>query len=321
MYTPAKRIGFILYDNRSGSTLLSAMLDCYPTIAVSAESDQLIPILEGPGANSPRRSVETEPGPQPALRERLRLAVGELSDPASGIAHQLIKEPRLHFHLRALRETFPGCAFLQIVRDGRAVFASKRRTRSPSGGPMDDNLLHAAWNWRRKLDIAAAFGDDVLTIRYEDLVRQPDATIGRVLDFLDVDESERRPTRKIADFFRRKIPASHRYLHQRLTGPLSQDYVEEWRYELAPHEVLLYERKNGPTLVANGYDIGPPGSLPPLGVRLRATALQATDVARWWLRLTVSALRRALTPRAFMQLVRSKYAEAKAISFSDSAGP
>ena len=142
----AKRIGFIVYDNRSGSTLLSALLDRYPSISVSPETDRIAEILEDSATNKRARREHQETVPE-AVRERLDQVIGELCGSAAGITHQLIKGPRLQFHLAELSAAFPDCLFVQIVRDGRAVFASKKRTRSPQGLIMDDN---AAQGERRR---------------------------------------------------------------------------------------------------------------------------------------------------------------------------
>lgn len=328
--SPTRRIGFILYDNRSGSTLLSALLDRYRSIDVSPEVGIVAQVMEArpaDGRRSPRRGPgEAEPFARPGrapdtTADRLRAVVDGLCRPEKEITYQLIKGPRLHFHLASLTEIFPDCRFVQIVRDGRAVFASKRRTKSPAGGLMDDNLLHAAWNWRRKLQLAAASGERVLTIRYEDLVRDPEATVSRVLDFLDVPAHQRRAEREIVDYYRDKIPDSHRYLHTGLREPVSAQAINAWRTELQPHEVLLYEKTSARALTDLGYELQRQGTPQPLPVRIRAQALYLAGVARWALGWISSGVRYALTPRILMQKVRSSYGEAKAARSAGRAEP
>jgi hypothetical protein len=177
---------------------------------------------------------------------------------------------------------------------------------------MDDNLVHAAWNWRRRLQIATASGSRVFTLRYEDLVRAPEATVAEVLDFLGVAADDRTPDRSVADFYRRKIPESHRYLHPRLTAPISAADVDAWRSELTPHEVLLYERKNARCLLGHGYPLLQHGSRQPLAVRLRARTRYLADVARWSIRSASTAIRYAPAPRLLAMKIRNKYGERKA---------
>ncbi len=290
----ARHVVFMLYDNRSGSTLLSALLDRYPTIDVTPEIDRVADFLE-----------------RGAGRERLHRLLEDASPPSREITHQIVKGPRLHFHMAQLSKAFPGCSFLQIVRDGRAVFASKRRTRSPSGRAMDDNLLHAGWNWRRKLEIAAGSGCPVHTVRYEDLVQEPATALDAILDFLGVPTTRRRPDREVGDFFRDKIPASRRYLHTKLTGRVSTDGVDAWRDELAAHEVLLYERKNHRALAEHAYGLVRHGTPQPVALVVRAHLRSVTDVARWGLRLTSTAIRHVPAPRFLLAKIRNKYGEAK----------
>lgn len=310
MSAQSPRLGFVLYDNRSGSTLLSALLDRYRSISVSPEIDGVAEILDAPTtAPSSRTSSDRELS---KVRLRLRRVIDDACDSGGEISHQLIKGPRLHFHLAALSAVFPDCAFIQIVRDGRAVFASKRRTLSPAGGVMDANLLHAAWNWRRKLEMAATLGQRVLTIRYEDLARDPEATVQQALDFLGLDTDQRKPERDVSDFYRDKIPETHRYLHPRIREPIAPDPIDEWRSRLAPHEVLLYETKNASKLEEHGYALDRHGTTQPLGVRLRAYRLYLTGMGRWGLRLVSTAVRNSFTPRVLVQGIRRTYGEIKA---------
>ncbi len=315
--------------------MLSALLDRYPSISVSPEVDRIAEILETSPAvpKQPRAGHETAPkhprsergeAPPPpragdgeagpaAKYDQLQRVVDDICDSADGITLQLIKGPRLHFHLAALSAAFPGCRFVQIVRDGRAVFASKRRTRSPAGPLMDNNLLHAAWNWRRKLELAAPLGQRLLTIRYEDLVRDPVPTLQQTLDFLGVERSHREPEGEVEDFYRDKIPATHRHLHAGLKRPLSTGSIDAWCSDLSPHEILLYEVENTASLAEYGYALHQLDKRPPFGRTLRAEWLRFACVSRWGLRLTLTAVRLFLSPRVLMRKIRRTHDEFKAL--------
>jgi hypothetical protein len=65
------------------------------------------------------------------------------------------------------------CTWINLIRDPRAVFASQRNTISPNTGkPMNRNLLAFAdsWNMHMKKILDTQNIENVITLRYEDLV-------------------------------------------------------------------------------------------------------------------------------------------------------
>ena len=96
------------------------------------------------------------------------------------------KTPEYCRHLPVLRELFPTAQFIHVVRDGRDVALSAFKT---GFGPK--NVDEAARAWREQVRMITAFGastspDDFLTIRYEDLLRDPVATLGTIGAFLGI---------------------------------------------------------------------------------------------------------------------------------------
>lgn len=92
--------------------------------------------------------------------------------------------------LPALRDQYPDGKFLLVVRDPRAVCASKYawETMYP--------WLFLARQWRKLTLLthkytALAEHDDAHLVRYEDLVRRPEKTVAGITEFLDVAHDER----------------------------------------------------------------------------------------------------------------------------------
>lgn len=87
----------------------------------------------------------------------------------------------------ALKRTFPSTKGIVIVRDPRAVIASKNAT----GEPYPYIFMGRQW---RKLACLAAYldvvYDDVLLLRYEDLVSHPEKYVSRICSFLKVEYNE-----------------------------------------------------------------------------------------------------------------------------------
>ena len=85
-----------------------------------------------------------------------------------------------------LYEMFPKAKFIHIVRDGRDVFFSWRK--------MDPNKSHPsvmAMDWRLKTrfieqSMKTIPQSNILIIRYEDLLQEPELRVKEICDFLDI---------------------------------------------------------------------------------------------------------------------------------------
>lgn len=92
----------------------------------------------------------------------------------------------------AVKDTLPDSKFILMVRDPRAVCASKytREAKYP--------WLFLARQWRKLALLTHQYAthdrrvdDDVLVVRYEDLVTTPERTARRMCEFLDIELDER----------------------------------------------------------------------------------------------------------------------------------
>ncbi|MQA87837.1 MAG: hypothetical protein GEV03_25240 [Streptosporangiales bacterium] len=94
------------------------------------------------------------------------------------------KRPMYDQHLDAIFAMFPDAQFVHLVRDPRATVASVRRVGWSGGDVVAPTEL-----WGRSLRAVDAWRgrlapDQLLEIRYEDLVMEPRATMERVCGFL-----------------------------------------------------------------------------------------------------------------------------------------
>ena len=87
----------------------------------------------------------------------------------------------------AFKRSYPSMKCIVIVRDPRAVVASKNTT----GEPYPYIFMGRQW---RKLACLAAYLDyvyeDVLLLRYEDIVKEPEEYVSRICAFLGVEYNE-----------------------------------------------------------------------------------------------------------------------------------
>lgn len=154
------------------------------------------------------------------------------------------------FH--ALCEAFPKARFVNLVRDGRAVFASVRRL---DWGPT--NPIHGAWWWsaRAAAGFAASLNNPELchTVRYEDLVRGDLGIWTRLIQFLTADASQTITQEALEAQGDYIVPEFSKNQHALVGGGLAADRAESWRKSLTPREIEIFEANAGAMLDACGY--------------------------------------------------------------------
>lgn len=128
-----------------------------------------------------------------ALRDMWRTTFRGTIEQSPGAGVLIEKTPDHALHLDLAREILPHCKVIHLVRDSRSVMASLiRASRSEWGrdwapGSVDS----AAARWIECVESAEAEGrmlgpDRFMRVHYEELHRNPLATIGRILDFIRI---------------------------------------------------------------------------------------------------------------------------------------
>jgi hypothetical protein len=268
---------FVVGCGRSGTTLVRAMLDAHPGLAVPGES--YFPLwlarrrsrYERAGrfdVDSYVADLAADPWfarwgiPADAVRARLEAA------PPSGFADAVRatyacyasatgkpraadKTPTFVLHVPALARLFPESRFLHVVRDGRDVALS---LLAADWGPsrVGDAALHWRQHVRAGHRAGQALGDDrYLEVRYEDLVADPVAAAAAVCRFaeLEFDDAMLRYADRAPTLLAR-LPDPEE--HQNLRLPPTKG-IRDWRGEMAPDDVALFEALAGDTLEAFGY--------------------------------------------------------------------
>ncbi|WP_309395854.1 sulfotransferase family protein [Cerasicoccus maritimus] len=191
------------------------------------------------------------------LLRNLGLAYAETRQPpvAPGDYTLVEKTPANDYNSDKLFEHFPEAKLLHIVRDPRAVFASRRRRFIKGGGKYSKafRLLNewnrSAWQVTRYQDQPERF----LSIRYEDLVSDASAVMRRVADFLGIAYTDtlERPSRN-GDSWEGNSSYDSRF------GGISSDQLDRWRGELSLGEIWWVEQHCGKLMRACGYDLDNP---------------------------------------------------------------
>jgi hypothetical protein len=166
-----------------------------------------------------------------------------------------IKSGRYVFELDKLIRYFPKAKFIHVIRDGRAVYASRKRSFLKQAEQLPEaDPGQAAKQWNRVTQCFSAFQQlypqNALEISHESLVQQQHATQSKVFRFLEVPDLD--------------ITVSSRTISKPLESldPLTQSdlvryppQVDAWKKELSPLEIYLYETVAGHSLKHRGYDL------------------------------------------------------------------
>lgn len=281
------RYGFITYVSRSGSTLLSRLLNQHPLVCVCTEAHLpkelfglgsykglsfnseedlasylervkgyskfsswglgLEDILEGIGRHEWPLSGE-------ALLARFLAAYKRKFSPNARIV--LYKgPPAMPWELHSMIQAFPGFRIIHLVRDPRAVYASQKRSINPySGRPFVKSPLETAWQWRRAMLASGRVNSkNLLEVRFEDLVSQPDEALQVICDHLDVDFHSGYFHSDMQSDFSSRLPSSETDLHRRIDQAPDSARVSGWKSDVAPSEVAALESALGTLVLQQRY--------------------------------------------------------------------
>jgi hypothetical protein len=271
---------------RSGTTLLRSMLNANPALALPRETHF---VLEAYNRRTTfgdlrddadrarlatwivrrkRTQFDRLELPRDRALEALRTApptVGSVVGTALKLFADRFDKPRwgdkrpMHVQeLPAIFDMFPDAQFVAIVRDPRAVVASMKKLGwldswydgTVAGGV--DRWLHAVRAGRQGL---RRYRDDqLLEIRYEDLVDDPAGVLGHVCTFLGLAADG---LDAMLQFHRGDTdiptPQRSRY-HPKLMQPVTDDALQSWNGVLTLEEVAFIEQTTGREMAHYGYE-------------------------------------------------------------------
>lgn len=270
---------FILGCDRSGTTLLRLMLNKHSKIHIPNESDYLALILPdrlkykacnkdnrvqmllndlyaidrfakwGLDRTILERKMNTSNG---SLSELLAIPFVVIMD-QHGKLRWGDKTPRNTMIAEFLHETFPDALFIHILRDGHAVAASLMKV---SWFPK--NIFRIADHWRTMTkhgNQAKEFlsTEKYLEVKYEDLVRNPEAILVNICEFLgeDFEPGMLEYFKDSQDQFNEMFRGDHALLKSPPTGAK----VDAWRNDLGVTTIFLFESLAYYELKKFGYPI------------------------------------------------------------------
>jgi hypothetical protein len=139
-----------------------------------------------------------------------------------------------------------------LVRDGRDVALSLRKM------PFGPNNAWAAAPWwargiRAGEQAQRAHPDAVLTVRYEDLARDPREVVPQICDFLSLDYSEEMLALEKAD--PSKIVRDQASWFPNLFDGINTTAVARWEREMSMRDQRVFAARAGAELERLGYDV------------------------------------------------------------------
>ncbi|WP_207477675.1 sulfotransferase family protein [Arenibaculum pallidiluteum] len=323
MKTPFRPV-FVVGCQRSGSTLLGAMLGSHPDVVCIPEAQFLAELMPPSPRNqeiAPRPLIDAverhwrfrawewaldgrRPGPGdcPATyRGAMEWLVRQYDrDTKGGHSSVWVEQQPGHVrHLQRLFQHFPDARAIHIIRDGRAVAASLM--------PLDwgpNEILPAANFWEQRVARGFAAGaflgsERLIHVHYEDLVREPEQTMRRIAGFVGIPFDD-----AMTESGGLRVPRFTRSQH-RLVGALPDPArIDAWKRRLTSREIEIFEAVSGDLLGYLGYEpmLGnprPPSYLEKLGQLARDQARKGLNWARFHRRTRpyrVAGARPAATP-------------------------
>jgi hypothetical protein len=299
---PGPPAPFVIGMTRSGTTLMRLMLDSHPELTIPPESHFIPRVIEtfNAGRDSPAHVARVITGsrrwadfgiPAGELEHELRkLRPVVTPEMAARTFYRLYakrqgksrwgdKTPGYATKVRRINRTLPEARFIHMIRDGRDVAISLRDR--DAGLSMEQ----VARRWRHRINRtrrAAQHVPDYIEIRYEDLVADPEGTLRRICEHIELDYSPKmldyhtRAPERLAELGR-ELPAeeskrglsaeSRLEAHSLTAEPPRTDRAGRWRNEMSEADLAIFEEHAGELLRDLGYET--PGSEAPVGTERR----------------------------------------------------
>jgi hypothetical protein len=249
---------------RSGTTLVRMILDSHPAICCGPESSVFRRSALDPGELALKfdldpgqvRAIHESAGSRPVFIE----AFAALCLERTGKRRWAEKTPRNIRRLDVIFRHFPQARFIHVLRDGRDVVCSLRthpRHRVVNGELVPLNtwkpIAGCARRWRNDIERSRPYWSDprFLTLRYEELVREPCPVLERLMAFVGEAWDDRllehagtgSPFRNVTTFAQ----------NPEALEPVSTRAVSRWERDLDAKDRRIFKRIAGKLLIELGY--------------------------------------------------------------------
>lgn len=283
---------FVVGLTRSGTTLLRMMLDAHGQLAVPPEThfvpdvikasraggdvDEVLAAMTGnrtwsdfgieTGEMRLRLEATTDGDAAAAVRAFFEAYAERQRKPRWGD-----KTPAYMLAVQRIGRTLPESRFIHLIRDGRDVSLSQRARALNEQPPSAEQAARWVKRIRKSREQASSLkGPRYVEARYEDLVRDPETTLRRICEFIELDWDpavlsyhERAAERltEMAGELRSEgthatQEAGYRVSnHEPTTKPPDPSRLDKWKREMDADDVAAYESVAGDLLAELGYEV------------------------------------------------------------------
>lgn len=265
---------FIGGCDRSGTTMLGAMIGAHPDCITTPESQFKISAFQNINQNGNQL--------QQYLRNilnnwRYRLwavdkSLGEIDVEKLGqnygeilqwcVQQYAIKNNKKDFkfwidhtpsnlkYALKLLQLFPGAKFIHIVRDGRAVAASLLNL---DWGP--NSIIHAAKFWLENVSFGLALethltSDQIRRVQYKDILLEPERNMREICDFLSLNYNSKILRPSGLNLYQYTAEQ-----HKLVGKELDKERIYSWKNKLSEREIEIFESITGDLLTMFGYEM------------------------------------------------------------------
>ncbi|MEN8240362.1 MAG: sulfotransferase [Chloroflexota bacterium] len=276
--------------DRSGTTLLGAILGSHQQVVCVPEAQFVLDgylslgkerkgadltsqeilqkIKEHPRFQLWNIQLREFPKSEAPYSEMINFIIGEYADQTGETENLLWIDhvPANIKHVRKLLEIFPKAKFVHLVRDGRAVASS---LLSVSWGPR--TIDRAANFWVNNLAYGLAAEKllnerEIIQIRYEDLLSDPEREIKRLCEFLGLQFEA-----KMLQASGLTLPMYSQKDHKLVGRAIDSSRISAWEHKLSSRQIHVFESLTGDMLEYLGY---------PLKFEGRKTTLRYSELGK-----------------------------------------
>jgi hypothetical protein len=174
-----------------------------------------------------------------------------------------VYDPDNVLHVERVKRDIPNALFVHIIRDGRDIALSLKKMGGFTPLPWDrnqtDSLVATSlyWEWmvHRGRAHGSKFPADYIEIRYEDLITNPQETLGKLGGFIDHDLDYDQIQRAGLGRLSQTNSSFREEGAKEKINPLGR-----WKERLAHEDVAAIEGTVGEALEENGYELSLPAA-------------------------------------------------------------
>lgn len=261
---------FVIGRARSGTTLLTCILNRHPKIHIPIETHFIIHLLNKYKGGLTNNSIDefvddlfSEPSmhlrtiQNSVLKDKIKSAgyksFEDLCHAVLGYDaeyHPILGNKSTLYVLftNKLLKNFPTAKFIWIIRDYRAQINSMLKVNFEA-----HNVPSLAIRWKRfnetVLKAQKCNPGRIYLVRYEDLVTETEQEVKKICGFLELDVNPSMWSRKS---LQNQNEIKIRF-QSKLAYPINTDYIEQWKQELSEEQVSVIEKICGEAGSNFGY--------------------------------------------------------------------